>query len=86
MAICVCGKFYNGDLYDHCYSCSTHQEEEGVTIPYTKILKQSEKAILFQLTAGILGKRAWIPLSVLYDHDEEELEFTIPKWFAEKNL
>jgi len=74
MPICDCGKYYKNSEYDQCYDCLQSQREDEnrfVKIYFSKVIRDSEKAILIQQCPDLLAERCWIPKSQIDDVDED---------------
>jgi len=56
------------------------RNDEPVEISYTRIVVDSDLAILFEDGTD----QFWIPKSLIKDHDEDDKIVSIPEWFAEK--
>jgi hypothetical protein len=57
-------------------------EDEGVEVRHFGILRETEKALLFQIEPGLLGRRQWVPKSVIVE--EFDRSVVLATWFAEK--
>ena len=58
---------------------SMDEQDEPITIQFNKVIKETDKAILFELDTG---KEVWIPKSQIEDQTEESID--LPWWLAKK--
>jgi hypothetical protein len=61
-----------------------NSEPVWVRIEFISVVRETPKAVLFQLEPGVLGRRQWVPKSLIGNINERENQFTVESWFAEK--
>jgi len=83
---CDCGA-WKGEDFELCRDCAEMAREERnelVEVAYVARVQETEKAMLFKLTAGFLGKSLWVPKSILTDEDEGRGVFCVPRWWGDQ--
>ena len=63
------------------YGREENSGDQSVVIEIDGVVRQSEKAVLYQ----IKGDEHWIPKSQIRAVHDDQLHIEIPRWLADKN-
>ena len=78
---------WKSEDYELCRDCSESDREvsnEPIPFGYHSRVRETEKAVLFKLRPGFMGKSVWVPKSMLLRENAGTQTFEVPIWWAEQ--